>query len=116
VFGDFFGGHRTWRRTARRPAGPFRQTCRIGVLNASLVVSPEWAGSPLDLAPNHSIKPPFHLALVSSDFEFLFHDMYLYLVLLCFACVFQTRFRLRTVTIELRMQKISAPLRSRRGS
>jgi hypothetical protein len=99
VFGNFFGGHRTWRRTARRPAGPFRRTRRIGVLNASSVVPPEWPGSPPDrpaygpvppdLAPNHSVKPAFHLALVSSNFEFLFRDMYLYLVLLCFACVFR---------------------------
>jgi hypothetical protein len=63
-------------------AGPFRRTRRIGVLKASSVVSPEWPGGPPDrpaygpvppdLAPNHSVKPAFHLALVSSDFEFLF--------------------------------------------
>jgi hypothetical protein len=88
VFGNFSGDHRTWRRIRR-----------IGVLKASLVVSPEWPGGlpdrpaygpvPPDLAPNHSVKPAFHLALVSSDLEFLFRDMYLYLVLLCFACIFR---------------------------
>jgi hypothetical protein len=63
------------------------------------VVSLEWPGGPPDrpaygpvppdLVPNHSVKPAFHLALVSSDLEFLFRDMYLYLVLLCFSCIFR---------------------------
>jgi hypothetical protein len=82
VFGDISVDHRTWRQTARRPVGPFWRTRRTGILNASSVEPPEWPGGPPDrptydpvppdLAPNHSVKPPFHLALVPSDLEFFF--------------------------------------------
>jgi hypothetical protein len=71
------------------PGGSAELAFSIPVRRARRIGPPDDGPVPPDLAPNHSVKPAFHLALVSSDLEFLFRDMYLYLVLLCFACVFR---------------------------
>jgi hypothetical protein len=56
-FGGLPGENRTWRRTARRPTGPFRRTHRTGVQNTSSASSPEWPGGPPDRPANGPVPP-----------------------------------------------------------
>jgi hypothetical protein len=100
------------------PGGPPGQPGGSAELAFSIPVQRAHRNGPAARRTWRRTSLPYYLSIVHlslPDFEFLLCDMYLYLVLLCFACIFQTRIRLRTVTTGLRMPMISTLLRPRRG-